>query len=139
MKTRIALSILFALSSAHACGGKVIIDDPGEGGAGGAPSTTVDVGPGPMTSVGTGPVTTGTGDPTCITCAQVINGELGGICPGSNDLYNALVTCACNALCAPSCDPSLCKNNDASDACIACVEDNAMGCGKELAACTSDI
>jgi len=158
VKHRILLRSLWLSLFAVACGGKVVVDNSGAGGEGGAPSSSVDnvssVNSGPITtsvssgpstsSVSSGPFTSssvGTGPQPCTTCSQAISGsDPSQLCPGSDKLYDALVECICFATCAQSCGNTLCQGNQQPpDECMSCINDPQKGCGKELEACVNDL
>jgi len=134
-----------------ACGGKVVVDASGTGGAGGTSTTftTADGAPDPTTNVSvvaSSSVTTGSGgscDPM-YTCAEAITPpdiDPGKLCDGSISaaLHDALIQCACVDTCAIQCGNSACVGFDGSDSCKACIQDPAMGCAAQLNACANDV
>ena len=137
-----ALVVLFA-----ACGGKVVVDAAngtgGDGGAGGESTTTVY--DGPFVSVGpsavSSGVTTGSGM-SCATCSQALTEpdvDPSMICSGTSDaLFEELLSCVCDGLCAGVCDNNACMGLPTSDMCNACIIDSSTGCGFELNNCPDD-
>lgn len=104
----------------------------GAGGAGGvSPSSSVV-----STSVGGGPM-------QCETCAQALSGKTifdhGMLCPGSDAIFDGLISCLCSEVCAMACTDSLCVGAIPSDVCIDCASDTAQGCGDLLNTCANDI
>jgi len=124
-----------------ACGGKVVIDQEGKGGADGsvanssssdAVGTTVASGS-LNVSVGQG----GGGLPQpCIGCAEFVTGGEGPLCPASQALYDKLIFCVCATDCIPQCTDNACSGAPPSDACNSCWK---KACQDEFATCSNDV
>lgn len=149
------------LSAMAACGGNVVVDPAGTGGAGSTTvsttvvSTTVSsTGPGPVTSSSTGfttstNVTTSTGNPGCLTCAEMIDqggSDPGALCgfngpPSSAQLWFDLAKCVCELVC-PQCLDNWCVDfQTMTPECNQCLSDTAtilQFCNEEATACLND-
>lgn len=125
-----------------ACGGRVIIDQPGAGGAGGVGGTTTNASSNTTVvnaSAGSFTDSASVGDPPppCVTCAEYANsGKQGVLCPESEKIYNTLSFCVCASQCIPQCSDNACSNKDPSGDCDGCIQ---KLCGNELAQCLNDI
>lgn len=75
----------------------------------------------------------------CGGCAAVRAGTASELCPGSAELFDALETCLCSGPCAAACDDGSCATSFDAPECQACVADEEMGCGQEMAACEADL
>lgn len=76
--------------------------------------------------------------PDCVTCGQFITDGTGELCGTSAGLYNALVDCVCAGKCVYQCSDNICGGQQASDACINCIQDTVQGCGNEFNECAND-
>lgn len=139
-----ALAICFT-----ACGGKVVVDASGSGGAGGTDNTisTADGTPDPTSTGGpSSSVTTASGascDPA-YTCAEAITppgADPGKLCEGSSSaaLHDALIQCACVERCPNECGDTACVGIDGSAVCKVCIQDPAFGCMPQVEDCASDV
>jgi hypothetical protein len=91
---------------------------------------------GSTTSAGGTGGTGGGGD--CVTCADAVMGTPPvGMCPGSQDLFEALIMCMCST-CQTDCIDACQNDMEPDETCIMCLEDMDMGCGAEAMACLSD-
>lgn len=104
MPARAVMALVLVLA---ACGGKVVVD---VNGAGGAPTTG--------SSGGTG--TTGTG--TATTCTSHAD------CPGGVCVFST-------GTCAPACEDQLCPNCSAGTVCDGCATSSCPSCADCLGAC----
>ncbi len=72
---------------------------------------------------------------TCSKCSDLLQGNLGLPCSGSDQLIFALYGCACNQNCPMQCS-GVCQGGGTPDqTCLFCV---GQACGKELQACLQD-
>ncbi len=151
MRTVSFLGFVLLSLVGSACGAKVVVDTPGEGGGGGVGGGSSSTGPsGCMPSaelcngvdddcndiVDDPPVC----DTPCVGCADfitLVDPSL-PLCPGSQPIYDALFGCLCAGPCAVSCSASFCVGSDPAESCITCAND-FMGCSNELGACGNDI
>jgi hypothetical protein len=148
------------LSAMAACGGDVVVDHAGSGGAGSTTASTnvstsvSSTGPGPVTSSSTGfttstNVTTSTGNPGCLTCSEMIdqgNSDPGALCgfngpPSSAELWFNLAKCVCELVC-PQCLDNWCVDfQSMTPECSECLGDTApivQFCNPQVAECLND-
>jgi hypothetical protein len=72
-------------------------------------------------------------------CFEVLYGDdPKALCPPSQAVYDALVTCICGPTCGSACGANLCQQASADSACDMCIASVASGCGNELIACNND-
>ena len=76
----------------------------------------------------------------CATCADYITGENfeDPLCPGSENIYNQLVSCICEGACAMPCFQA-CSGSELTSECEQCIFDEPAGCGKLVNECFNDI
>lgn len=76
----------------------------------------------------------------CVTCGDFIMGVGSNLplCPGSDALYDKLITCICNDKCAMQCN-NACSGQDLDPNCQDCIFDEVNGCGVDFNACANDI
>lgn len=151
MKIRAFLTLVGAVScfAVAACSSD---STGGTGGGGGNATTATGTGGNATTSTGTAgggtggnTTTTGTGGAgggtgACATCGMIAQNMTNGLdaCPGSQDLADALLACACDPNgCATDCADA-CNGGDTSAACNTCVTNPSGPCGEELTACAGD-
>jgi hypothetical protein len=149
MKIRAFLTLVGAVScfAVAACSSD---STGGAGGAGGNATTSTGTAGGGTTTTGTGgagggaTTTTGTGGAgggaACAPCALLATGQAGDTpaCPGSQDLADAIGSCACVDAdgCSADCGDNVCMGMDQSDACTTCLTTGA--CQAQYDACLND-
>ncbi|MBK9264143.1 MAG: hypothetical protein IPM54_30630 [Polyangiaceae bacterium] len=74
------------------------------------------------------------GMPTCSSCSDLLQGNLGQPCDGSAQLIGALYACACQQNCTMECG-TICQGGQPDQTCLGCV---SQKCGSELGACLQD-
>jgi hypothetical protein len=122
----------------------------GGGGEGGMSSTTTGVGGMTTTGVGGsgGEGGVGGGVIACMSCSvfitqcavnQGVCPPESTLCPGSDALFSALKTCACNE-CALECELTCTGQGQDQNGCTGCYQAAAAtSCGTELQACQADL
>lgn len=77
----------------------------------------------------------------CLLCGEFISGEgpPADLCPGSDQLYDQLITCVCVDTCAMQCEKECSQGGDLSPECEGCIYDSDFGCGNPLNECANDI
>ncbi len=71
----------------------------------------------------------------CSTCSQLLQGNLGQPCPGSDQLIGALFTCTCQQNCTMACGATCQGGGQPDQTCFTCV---GQKCGTQLQACLQD-
>ncbi|MEJ7727904.1 MAG: hypothetical protein WKG00_01685 [Polyangiaceae bacterium] len=99
------------------------------------------VGPsGPASSVGPGPgqtaVSTGMGP--CVTCSEFISGFEGPLCPQSQPVFDALLSCVCS-FCSFQCGATCGNGGENGPQCDQCVEVTIQdACSSQFSQCADD-
>lgn len=76
----------------------------------------------------------------CTSCAGLLAGDAPRACEGtSEDLANALISCACSGNCDAQCGDNLCTGYPPSDECNQCISDEFTGCRREYMECMYDL
>ena len=139
----IAMSSLGActlISTTGGAGGSTGGISTGDGGASSTVTTGTSGGTGGATTTTSTTTSTGTGmcNPT-YTCVEAIaqgSGDPAELCEGpALKEFNALADCTCKGNCAKTCADNVCKQQDPSAECKACLSTAGTGCKTEFDNC----